>query len=110
MILASRSDDSSSSNRMPLTVPPVPTGINTGVSITPRRVVNTPARASPTVASISNLIGAIKTISPAAAQRRNELVSPLRLCAAAGVLLMLFDDPYRRREEIKLLAQTIQEI
>src|SRR6185369_17810075 len=55
MILASRSGDSSSSKRMPLTVPAVPTGINTGVSIWPRRVVNTPARASPFWASISNL-------------------------------------------------------
>src|SRR6185503_5827834 len=50
MILAS-SSDSSASKRMPLTVPAVPTGMKTGVSIWPRRVVNTPARASPDWAS-----------------------------------------------------------
>src|ERR1041385_5450213 len=53
MILASRSFDSSSSKRIPLTVPAVPTGINTGVSIFPRRVVNTPTRASPLWDSMS---------------------------------------------------------
>src|ERR1044072_3284260 len=53
MIRASRSGDSSSSKRIPLTVPAVPTGINTGVSITARRVVSVAERASPSVARIS---------------------------------------------------------
>src|SRR5580765_936024 len=47
MIRASSSGDSSSSKRIPFTVPAVPTGMKTGVSILLRPVVITPARASP---------------------------------------------------------------
>src|SRR5215213_2063540 len=113
MIFASRSSDSSSSKRMPLTVPAVPTGMNTGVSITPRRVVNKPARASPDWAWSSNSIGAIRRVLP---QRRKDAkenldrLIPLRLCAFAGELLMFFDNPQRRRKEVKLLPQTIQHV
>ena len=44
---------SSSSKRMPLTVPAVPTGMKTGVSITRDAWSTHPARASPSVAKIS---------------------------------------------------------
>src|SRR5262245_32031422 len=47
---ASSSGDSNSSKRVPLTVPAVPTGMKTGVSITARRVVSVAERASPSVA------------------------------------------------------------
>src|ERR1041385_4150754 len=107
MMLAS-SSDSSASKRMPLTVPAVPTGMKTGVSIRPRRVVNTPARASPNLASILKLSGFMK-IFPANGQRRKE-EPQLSLCAFAGKLLVLLNDPERRREEIKLLTQTIQQV
>src|SRR5829696_7497461 len=98
MIFASRSSDSRASKRMPFTVPAVPTGINTGVSITPWRVVNTPARASPCWASMSKRNAGIVT-----------LIS-LRLCAFAGELLVFFNDPQRRRKEIKLLPQTVHDV
>src|SRR6185369_160967 len=56
MILAS-SSFSSHSNRTPLTVPWVPTGIKTGVSITERLVVRKPVRALPSRAVTCQSIG-----------------------------------------------------
>src|SRR3954462_4820887 len=53
MIRASISAPSSSSKRVPLTVPAVPTGMKTGVSITARRVVSVAERSWPSVARIS---------------------------------------------------------
>ena len=44
---------------MPLTVPYVPQGMNTGVSTTPRRVVSRPRRAAPSVARTSNIAGLV---------------------------------------------------
>src|SRR5215204_7072419 len=112
MIFASRSGDSSASKRMPLTVPAVPTGIKTGVSMRPRRVVNTPARASPSFATTSNrnAVGVIelKKISRKGAKKNSNL--SLRLCAFAGKPLVFLDDSQRRREEVKLLAQAIHEV
>src|ERR1043165_6425787 len=46
---------------------------------------------------------------PAKGQRRKE-EPQLSLCAFAGKLLVLLNDPERRREEIKLLTQTIQQV
>ncbi len=54
MILASIGGARSSSAVMALTVPAVPTGMNTGVGMAPRGVCSTPARAWPRVASSSN--------------------------------------------------------
>src|SRR5436189_6488172 len=56
---ASNSSDSSSTKRIPLTVPAVPTGMKTGVSIIPRRVASAPARASPSWAINWKLIGGL---------------------------------------------------
>src|SRR5450432_3124760 len=54
MIFASSGGARSSSAVIALTVPAVPTGMNTGVSISPRGVWRMPARAFPSVASSSN--------------------------------------------------------
>src|ERR1041384_3442957 len=59
MTRASNSGDSSASKRVPFTVPAVPTGMNTGVSIKERRVCNTPARASPSCATTCQLIAVL---------------------------------------------------
>src|SRR5438270_6364252 len=58
MILAS-SSSSSHSKRTPFTVPWVPTGIKTGVSITERLVVRMPVLASPSRAITCQSIGPI---------------------------------------------------
>src|SRR5688572_3106138 len=55
MMRASRSS-SSHSYRTPFTVPCVPTGMKTGVSMTDRRVLIIPVRASPSCAGTSQLI------------------------------------------------------
>src|SRR5215203_5224279 len=116
MILASTSSDSSASKRMPLTVPAVPTGMKTGVWICPRRVVNTPARASPSCASIwkRSALEIMVENKNFLAQRRKDAeensILSLRLCAFARELLMLLHDSQGRREEIKLLAQAIHQI
>src|SRR3569832_2558609 len=54
MIFASSGGARSSSAVIALTVPAVPTGMNTGVSMSPRGVCRMPARALPRVASSSN--------------------------------------------------------
>ena len=52
--LASSGGARSSSAVIALTVPAVPTGMNTGVAMSPRGVCRMPARALPSVASSSN--------------------------------------------------------
>lgn len=54
MMRASSGAARSSSAVIALTVPAVPTGMNTGVGISPRGVWSTPARAWPSVATSSN--------------------------------------------------------
>src|SRR3954466_3887332 len=54
MIFASSGGARSSSAVIAFTVPAVPTGMNTGVSMSPRGVWRIPARALPSVASSSN--------------------------------------------------------
>src|SRR6266516_1901261 len=63
MICASSSADSRDAKRTHFTVPAVPTGMNTGVSMTPRCVVKKPARASSSRAMRSNWIGDLITAS-----------------------------------------------
>src|SRR5687767_168762 len=58
-MMRASSSFSSHSKRTPLTVPCVPTGIKTGVSITERLVLSMPARASPSLADTVQLIGFI---------------------------------------------------
>src|SRR6266571_2468445 len=121
MIRASSSGASNSSNRIPFTVPAVPTGIKTGVSITPRRVVSKPERASPSRASTSKLNGFVfirnltaEDAESVAEERRGFSQRPLRspqpsrrLISSFSLRFMSFDDPDRRRKEIKLFAQAI---
>src|SRR5438270_3422195 len=59
MIRASNSGASNVSKRVPFTVPAVPTGMNTGVSINERRVCNNPTRASPSCATTCQLIAVL---------------------------------------------------
>src|SRR5205085_10685599 len=59
MMRASNSGASSASTRVPFTVPAVPTGMNTGVSINERRVCNNPAHASPSCATTCQLIAVL---------------------------------------------------
>src|SRR3989440_278827 len=64
MTRASRSADSNSSKRTPLTEPSVPTGMKTGVSTAPRRVSIIPARASPSRASVRHKSASDITLRP----------------------------------------------
>src|SRR5205085_2513982 len=59
MIRASNSGASNASKRVPFTVPAVPTGIKTGVSINARLVCNNPTRASPSCATTCQLIAVL---------------------------------------------------
>ncbi len=76
------SSSSSHSYRTPLTVPCVPTGINTGVSITERRVRKIPALASPswaiTCQSIGCVIDLFRNKKPAEFRQAFLLIDDLR--------------------------------
>src|SRR6185503_1495251 len=119
MIRASRSLASSSSKRMPFTVPAVPTGMKTGVSITPRRVVNRPARAWEEIDSTSKAMGSF--VSGIPRNNHGELHKTIQItnsdCGRAaqqftcsltpGPFLVPFDDSQRCRKEVELFTQAI---
>ena len=99
IILASRSVDSSASKRVPLTVPAVPIGMKTGVSMTPRLVLIVPVLASSQFAVTVKLIGGFILI----------LVSS-GLVLAFAALLVAFDNSQGRPKEVELFAKPILQV